>query len=103
MLDILNEASLDISVSNFLKDLGYGCTSSQNILEIVLKQIGVNLESLKEKDIASILIMMAHSNSGLEESPMLESIIPSSNKQEYRKLTTWDIKLFIESLRKKVC
>jgi len=103
MLDILSKATLNISISKFMNDLGYGCTSSQNILEIVLKQIGADLESLQEKDVASILLMMAQTHTGLEESPMLESMIPLSNKQEYRKLPTWDTKLFIESLKNKVC
>jgi len=103
MLEILNRTSLNISISKYMKDLGYGCTSSQNILEIALKQIGVTLDTLKEKDVASVLIMMAQSNSGLEESPMLESMIPSSIRQEYKKLTSWNIKLFIESLKNKVC
>ncbi|OUM58681.1 hypothetical protein PIROE2DRAFT_47750 [Piromyces sp. E2] len=101
MLDILNKTTLNISISKFLRDLGYGCTSSQNILEVVLKQIGIDLDSLKEKDVASILLMMAQTHSGLEESPMLESMIPNSNKQEYKQLTSWDTKLFIESLKNK--
>lgn len=101
-MEILNKNTLNISISKFMKDLGYGCTSSENILEIVLKQMGTNLESLNNKDIASILLMMAQTNIGLEESAMLKSIIPSTSESEYKNLSSWDIKLFIDSLNKKV-
>jgi len=103
MLEILNKTSFSVSISKFIKDLGYGCTSSENILEIVLHQMGTDLKSLTSKDVASILLMMAQTNVGLEENPMLKSMIPSSNEQEYKTLNSWDIKLFIESLKKKVC
>jgi len=101
MLEILNKTSFSVSISKFIKDLGYGCTSSENILEIVLHQMGTDLKSLTSKDVASILLMMAQTNVGLEENPMLKSMIPSSNEQEYKTLNSWDIKLFIESLKKK--
>ncbi|KAG4096458.1 Not1-domain-containing protein [Neocallimastix lanati (nom. inval.)] len=101
MLEILNKTTLNISISKFIKDLGYGCTSSENILENVLQQIGTELKSLKEKDVASLLLMMAQTNVGLKESSMLKSMIPSSYEQEYKTLNSWDVKLFIESLKKK--
>lgn len=82
-----------------MQDLGYSCCESSQTLKEVFSETST---TLKEKDVALILSMMARTHSSLDSGIKLASFKSASSEEKVSESKTWNINVFVEVVKELV-
>ncbi|KAJ3184471.1 hypothetical protein HDU85_001776 [Gaertneriomyces sp. JEL0708] len=95
-----------VTAASLLQELGYAASSSQAALKRVLDHAGITSDNasstLREEDVARILVMMVKTHSGLEQNVATQSaaaaIFRGLDSSVVRQMASWDVELVISTL-----